>query len=281
VDEVGVFFAATDHGKSVTGLTAAEVGLLDNRKPPETILGFRTEAELPLRLGLVIDTSDSIASRFSFAQAAATNFLEKVLTKKEDLAFVVGVANSVLLVQDFTAEQKPMSHAIDQLAPAGGTALWDAIAFAADKLVGRPEGKPVARIIVVISDGQDNSSSVTLKEAIERAQRGEVAVYTVSTRDNSKADATALLGEHALRTLSELTGGAAFAPGSVRRLNGSLADLQQVIRGRYLISYKPAAFQRDGQYRTIDIAVKKDGHKLHVYARKGYYAGATAQPAAQ
>jgi len=77
-----------------------------------------------------------------------------------------------------------------------------------------------------------------------------------------------------LRTLSELTGGSAFMPGSVRRLDTSLADLQQVIRGRYLVSYKPATFRRDGRYRTINIEAQKDGRKLKVFARKGYYASA-------
>jgi Ca-activated chloride channel family protein len=280
VDEVAVFFAATDHGKSVTDLTGADIGIRDDRRDPEAILGFRNEADLPLRLGLIIDTSNSVTTRFSFEQSAANHFLQNVLTNKDDLAFVVGVANSVLLVQDFTADQKLVSRAVDQLAPSGGTALWDAVAFAAEKLGSRPESQPVARILVVISDGEDNSSTTTLKQAIEQAQRGEVAVYTVSTRDYGQEDAGALLGDHALRTLAELTGGTIFMPGSVHRLKGSLAELHQVIRGRYLISYKPAAFRRDGQYRTIEIAAQKDGHKLRVYARKGYYAAAPT-PAAK
>jgi VWFA-related protein len=146
------------------------------------------------------------------------------------------------------------------------------VAFAADKLMSRTELQPVARVLVVISDGEDNSSSVTLKQAIARAQRGEVAVYTVSPREISREPASALLGDHALKTMSELTGGASFMPGSLRNLNGSLADLQQVIRGRYLVSYKPASFQRDGRYRAIDIKAEKEGRKLKVYARKGYYA---------
>ena len=277
VDEVAVFFTATDHGKPVTTLTGADIGIQDDRKPPAAVLGFRNEAQLPLRLGLVIDTSDSIHSRFSFEQRAAINFLEKAVTEKNDLAFVVGVANSVLVVQDFTSDQKLISHAIDQLVPSGGTALWDAVAFAVDKLAMRPESEPVAKILVVISDGEDNSSSIPLKEAIKHAQHGEVAVYTVSTRDNEAEDSSALLGDHSLQTLAELTGGAAFMPGSIHRLNGSLADLQQVLRGRYLVSYKPARFERDGRYRSIDITAQKDGHKLRVYARKGYYASVNSR----
>ena len=274
-DEVSIFFAATDHGKPVTDLAASDVKIRDDNQPPGAILGFRNEAQLPLRLGLVVDTSDSIAGRFSFERGAAAKFLQEAAVDANSLAFVVGVNNSVFLVQDFTADQTLISHAVNQLAPGGGTALWDAVAFAADKLASHPETQPAARILVVISDGEDNSSSITLKQAIASAQRGEVAVYTVSTReDGLHEEAAALLGDHALRTLSELTGGAAFMPGSLRGLNGSLADLQQVIHSRYLVSYKPASFQRDGRYRTIDLDAQKDGHKLKVFARKGYYASA-------
>ncbi len=274
VDEVALFFAATDHGKPVTDLTGADVGIRDDRQPPAAILSFRNQAQLPLRLGLVIDISQSITGRFAFEQRAAIDFLQKTVTGKDDLAFVVGVNNSVLMVQDFTGDQKLISHAVDELAPSGGTALWDAVAFAADKLASRGEEQPVARILVVISDGEDNSSETTLKQVLERAQHGEVAVYTVSTRDNEQEEASALLGDHALKTLAELTGGTALTPGSVRRLRGSLGDLQQVIRGRYLVSYKPALFQRDGRYRTIELTAQKNGHKLRVYTRKGYYASA-------
>jgi VWFA-related protein len=273
-DEVAIFFAATDHGKSVENLTASDVAIRDDLRPPGAILGFRNESQLPLRLGLVVDTSDSVRDRLSFEQAAASKFLEEVVAAKDDLAFVVGVANSVFLVQDFTADRSLSSHAIGQLAPGGGTALWDAVAFAADKLATHAEVQPVARILVVISDGEDNSSSLTLKQAIAKAQNGEVAVYTVSTRDGLAEKSSAQVGDHALQTLSELTGGAAFMPGSARHLDGSLAELQQVIRGRYLVSYKPASFERDGHYRTIDIEAQKDGRQLKVFARKGYYASA-------
>jgi Ca-activated chloride channel homolog len=276
-DEVAVFFTATDHGKSVTNLTGRDIGILDDNRAPAAITGFRNESELPLRLGIVIDTSDSVGTRFSFEQNAASSFLQKVLTGRDDLAFVIGVANSVLLVQDFTADQKLLSHSVSQLVSSGGTALWDAVAYAADKLASHPESQPVSRILVVISDGEDNSSVATLAQSITRAQHGEVAVYAVSTREDltgpvAATPAEALIGEHALKTLAELTGGAAFTPGSIHRLNGSLFDLQQVIRSRYLVSYKPALFNRDGHYRPIDITAKKDGHKLHVYARKGYFA---------
>ena len=272
VDEVVVFFAATEHGKSMTNLTAADVEIRDNGRAPDAVVAFRNEAELPLRLGLIIDTSNSVKDRFEFEQAAAAKFLNTVVTNKNDLAFLLGVNNSVLVVEDFTADHGEMDRAVGELAPGGGTALWDAVAFAAEKLAKRPETQPVARIVVVISDGEDNSSKMTLKQAIAKAQQGEVAVYTVSTRDRPREEAGEVVGDRALKTLSELTGGSAFRPVSVRGLNGSLGELQEVIRGRYLVSYKPSGFQLNGRYRAIEIKAEKDGRKLTVYSRKGYYA---------
>jgi len=276
VDEVAILFAVTDRGKSVTDLASSDIQVRDNRLAPDTVLKFRSEKELPLRLGLVIDTSNSVTDRFKFEQAAAVQFLQKVVTGPDDQAFVVGVNNSVLLVQDFTSDQARMAHAIEELAPSGGTALWDAVNFASEKLVSRAEAQSVARVMVVISDGADNSSNITLKEAIAGAVRREIAIYTVSTRDAINEQESAMLGDRALQTLSELTGGAAYRPGSVSRLQGSLSELQEVIRSRYLISYRPASFQRDGSYRAIDITAEKNGHKLRVYARRGYYASALA-----
>ena len=276
-DEVSVLFAATIHGKSVTDLAVSDVAIRDDGQPPSAILAFRNESELPLRLGMVIDISDSVNSRFSYEQEAASKFLRDVVANKNDLAFVAAVSNTVFLVQDFTADQALTANAVRQLAPKGGTALWDAVAFAAGKLASHSDDQSVARVLVVISDGQDNSSAVSLKEAIASAQRGEVAVYTVNSRDLNVQTPGSDIGDHALRTLSEMTGGTAFKPGSMNQFAKSLAELQELIRGRYLVSYKPASFQRDDRYRTIDIAAQKDGRKLTVFARKGYYASA-AQP---
>ena len=102
-----------------------------------------------------------------------------------------------------------------------------------------------------------------------------MTIYTVSAREYD-GEASATIGDRAMKVLAQQTGGAAFFPGSLGHLNRSLNDLQQVIRGRYLISYKPAEFAVDGRYRSIEIAAQKSGHKLRVYARKGYYARPSA-----
>jgi VWFA-related protein len=271
VQEVAMLFAATDHGHSVTNLGLSDIEIRDDNQQV-SILGFHNVTQLPLRIGLIIDMSNSVTDRFSFEQSAASKFLE-VVTDKNDLSFVIGFNGSVLLVQDFTSDQTRAARALAQLAPSGGTALWDAVAFAANKLAA-PESQPVARVLVVISDGEDNSSSVSLQQAIWAAQRGQVAVYTVSTKEGSEEGSSPLLGNRALKTLSEQSGGATFTPGSLGGLTRSLADLQQVLRGRYLVYYKPSSSKPDGRYHAVDIKAEKDGHKLKVYARKGYYASA-------
>ena len=272
VNEVELFFSATDNGRSVRNLGLREIKILDDRKPPAAVLAFHSESDLPLRLGLLIDTSASVEERFSFEQKAAINFVNQVVTGRDDMAFVAGFSNSVVLAKDFTPDRRELEHGIHQLVPVGGTALWDAVAFAADKLAERQEGRPVARILVVISDGDDNTSSATLKQAIERAERNEVIVYTVSTRyANAESARSDPSGNRAMKALAQLTGGVSFFPGSAGHLKRSLAELQQVIRSRYLISYRPALFYPDGHYRSIAITAEKSGHKLKVNVRKGYY----------
>jgi Ca-activated chloride channel homolog len=274
VNEVALFFAATENGKSVSDLTRQEVNIRDNGKPPALVTAFRNESQLPLRLGLVIDTSASITKQFAFEQKAAASFLKKTVVDQHDLAFVVGFSSAVLLVQDFTGDDETIAHGIDQLAPSGGTALWDAVKFASEKLASRQEPEPVAKILVVISDGDDNSSSATLKQAIESAERNEIIVYAVSTREFAGETANAQVADRAMKVLASRTGGASFFPDSLSNLDRRLEDLQEVIRSRYLISYRPAHFQANGKYRSIAVVAQKSGHKLRVYSRRGYYANA-------
>jgi VWFA-related protein len=275
VNEVGVFFSATNHGRSVIDLTLQDVTIRDAGKPPETITSFRNELQLPLRLGLVIDTSNSITSQFMFEQKAAESFLRKCLVDNRDQAFLVGFNTTIVLVKDFTADSATISQGIGLLAPGGGTALWDAVKFASDKLGSVAEDQPMAKVVLVISDGEDNSSTAPLKEVIESAERQEVTIFTVSTRNLAWPNLPVQPVDRAMRDLAERTGGAAFFPSSIDALNHRLSDLQQVIHSRYLISYKPAEFHPDGAYRPITLLARKSGHKLRIYSRRGYYAPAT------
>jgi Ca-activated chloride channel family protein len=273
VDEVQLFFSATDHGKSVSDLKVQDIHLWDNNEAPAAIMDFRSEVQLPLRLGIVIDTSDSVNARFGFEQQAARRFLQSVLTGPDDLAFMVAFANSVLLIQDFTPANDQLQQALQKLAPGGGTALWDAVTFASQKLTSQRERQATAKVLVVISDGEDNSSTETLRQAIEEAENDQVTVYAIDTGEHPAREVgSTRTGERALKVLSEQTGGALFAHGSIDSLDRSFNELSQIVRSRYLISYKPSHLDFDGRFRNIKIRIDRADRRLRVYARKGYYA---------
>jgi Ca-activated chloride channel homolog len=275
-DEVTVFFSATDHGRPVTDLTSGDLHIRDNHTPASVITSLRKESELPLRIGIVIDSSDSVAYRYSFEQKAAIDFLHNVATGQDDLAFVMGFSTDVRVQQDYTADRALLDRAIHRLAPSGGTALWDAVEYAADKLATHPECQPVARILFVVSDGEDNSSDLTAQHVISRAEQGQVSIYVVSARDPANQSSSSISAEHALKALADLSGGSILDAASLHnRQNGR--HLQEIIRNRYFVSYKPQMFEADGRYRPIDIAAEKDGHKLRIWARKGYFARTTSE----
>ena len=268
VNEVNVLFIATDkHGKFVRDLNQNDFSILDDHKPPQAILNFRRETDLPLHMGLLVDVSGSVDSRFDFEQTAATSFLEHTVRKSFDRVFVMGFNSHVQLVQDFTDNNALLSKGIHNLHSGGGTALYDAIYHACkDKLVKDHPERPVRKAIIVVSDGEDNQSEVTKAQAIEMAQRAEVIIYAISTDDSGLV----MRGDRVLEQLAEATGGRAFFPFKMKDITHSFAAIEDELRSQYIVSYKPADFDADGRYRTIEISsLKKD---LQVRARKGYFA---------
>ncbi len=268
VDEVNVLFIATDrHGKFVRDLNQNDFAILDDHKPPQSILNFRRETDLPLHLGLLIDISGSVNSRFDFEQDAATSFLVHSVRAGFDKAFVVGFNTQSLMTQDFTDNVQLLSAGVHKLHDSGGTALYDAIYRACkDKFLKDRPDHPARKAIVVVSDGEDNQSEYSRAQAIEMAQRAEVIIYAISTDDSGLI----LRGDKVLEQLAEATGGRAFFPFKMKDITRSFAAIEDELRSQYIVSYKPADFDADGRYRSIEIsALKKD---LQVRARKGYFA---------
>jgi Ca-activated chloride channel homolog len=268
VNEVNVLFIATDkHGKFVRGLTQNDFSILDDHKPPQAILNFHRETDLPLHLGLLIDVSGSVDSRFDFEQSAATNFLEHTLRAHYDKAFIVGFNSHSQLAQDFTDSVQLLSTGIHRLRDGGGTALYDAIYEACkEKFLKDRPNYPVRKAIIVVSDGEDNQSEVSRAQAIEMAQRAEVIIYAISTDDSGLV----MRGDKVLEQLAEATGGRAFFPFRMKDVTHSYAAIEDELRSQYVVSYKPADFDADGRYRSIEISsLKKD---LQVRSRKGYFA---------
>jgi len=268
VNEVNVLFIATDkHGKFVRDLNQNDFSILDDHKPPQAILNFRRETDLPLHLGLLIDISGSVDSRFEFEKDAATSFLQQSLRTHFDKAFVMGFNSHSQIAQDFTDNVAQLSKGIHSMRNGGGTALYDAIYRACkDKLLkDRPE-RPVRKAIIVVSDGEDNQSDVSRAQAIEMAQRAEVIIYAISTDDSGLV----MRGDRVLEQLAEATGGRAFFPFKMKDITRSFVAIEDELRSQYIVSYKPADFDADGRYRSIEISsLKKD---LQVRARKGYFA---------
>jgi VWFA-related protein len=233
------------------------------------MLQFLPQSKLPLRLALLVDTSGSVQSRFKFEKHAASKLVQKVVSNPADLGFVAGFANDITVTQDFTADPGKISVGLEQLKNGGGTRLFDAVSFACWKLAKYPDRERVARVLVVLSDGEDNSSHRTLKQSIQDAEATGVTVYMVSTKEGNgpKTDA-----DKVLEALAERSGGDAMFPGDTITLGSTLDKLGDLIRSRYLVAYSPADFVPNGSYRTIQINAEKEGKRLQVHARKGYYA---------
>ncbi|MBZ5622328.1 MAG: VWA domain-containing protein [Acidobacteriia bacterium] len=268
VTRVDMLFTVTDKkGRFVTDLTKADFEVLEGKKQ-QAIQEFSAESDLPLRLAVLIDTSNSIRDRFKFEQEAASEFLRSVVHQNQDKALVVSFDTSPELRADLMDDTDKLDQAIRDLRPGGGTALYDAMFFACrDKLLQDQPRHKFRRAIVIVSDGDDNQSRYTRDQALEMAQKAEVVVYAIST-NISRIDTD---GDKVLRYFTSETGGRAFFPFKVEDLEQNFADIHNELRHQYNISYRPEPLLTDGLFHTIEMRVK--GRKdLVVHARKGYYA---------
>jgi VWFA-related protein len=276
VDETALFFTVSHRGRTIDDLSLSDIEIRDNNKPPNKILQFTPQSRLPLRLGLVVDTSDSVRDRFLFEKDAATKFIEKVLTGESDLAFVAGFNSGFSVTQDFTRDPVSLAQGLASIVSGGdGTALFDAVFSACWKLAAYPDQVRVAKVLVILTDGEDNASHKTLQQTVEAAEAAGVTVYTLNTSQipDDQTDARQIL-----RTLADRTGGESIFPSTLRGLDYYLNRLPDVIRNRYLVAYKPSDFSPDGKYRPVRVIATKDGKHLQVHVRKGYYARVAMSP---
>jgi VWFA-related protein len=267
VSEVHLVFTVTDkHGHYIKDLKQSDFKILDDGKPPEEILSFHSETDLPLRIGLLIDTSQSVRNRFKFEQEAATEFLNQTIRRNYDQAFVIGFALKPEVTQDFSDDTEKLSGGIRRLRPGSLTAMYDAVYYACrDKLLKQPQTGPVRYAIILLSDGVDNSSNVTRERAIEMAQQAEVAVYTIST-DPTRSGGH---GRKNLERIADATGGRPYVPRQITEVAEAFASIQEELRSQYAVSYKPEAFKLDSHYRTIEVQAH-DRKGLYIRSRKGY-----------
>jgi Ca-activated chloride channel homolog len=269
VNEVDLVFTVTDkHGRFIKDLSQSDFALLDDQKAPDRIYSFTRQTNLPLRVGILIDTSTSIRSRFQFEQQASISFLLQTIKPETDRAFVMGFDVTPDYKQNWTSNLDLLTSGIDKLRPGGGTALFDAVYSACrDKLLDVSRGQePVRKAMVLISDGDDNQSHAYLDDAIKECQRAETIVYSISTNTSPSRGR----GDDVLQKIAEATGGRAFFPRSLDDMPASFQAIQEELRSQYALVYKPADFRDDGAFRTIYLFCLD--RRYMVRAMKGYFA---------
>jgi Ca-activated chloride channel family protein len=268
VTRVNLLYTVTDKkGRFVSNLTRDDFEIIENKKP-QKILEFTAETDLPLRLAILIDTSNSIRDRFRFIQEAATDFITTVMRPGKDRALVVSFDTSPELVSDLTDDAVAITKAIRELRPGGGTALYDAIFFACrDKLMKDQPRDKFRRAIVVLSDGDDNQSRWTREQALEMAHKADAVIYTISTNITHLETS----GDKVLKRYAEETGGMAFFPFKAEDLGQSFENIANELRHQYNVFYRPEPLRTDGLYHPVEIRVK-DRKDFSVRARHGYYA---------
>ena len=268
VTRVNLLFTVTDKkGRFITDLTKDDFEVVEGKRR-QTIADFAAESDLPLRLGILIDTSNSIRERFKFEQEAASQFIDSVMRTNLDKALVVSFDTSTELVSDLVSDTDKLTASIRDLHPGGGTALYDAIYFACrDKLSQDQPRHKFRRAIVIVSDGDDNQSRYTRDQALEMAQKADVVIYAISTNiTRVESD-----GDKVLRYFAQETGGRAFFPFKVEDLDQSFENIANELRHQYNISYRPEPLKTDGLFHVIDVRVPQRKNIL-VNVRRGYYA---------
>jgi Ca-activated chloride channel family protein len=280
VTRVSMLFTVTDRkGRFITDLTKDDFEVVEGKKA-QSILEFTAESDLPLRLGILIDTSNSIRDRFKFEQEASIEFINNVVHANQDKAMVVSFDTSAELVADLIGDTEKLATSIRNLRPGGGTALYDALYFACrDKLSQDQPRHKFRRAVVIVSDGEDNQSRYTRDQSLEMAQKADVVVYAISTNiTRVESD-----GDKVLKYLTQETGGRAFFPFKVEDLEQSFENIANELRHQYNISYRPEPLKTDGLFHPVDVRVidrasrasnkPVSGRKdVMVHVRKGYYA---------
>ncbi len=268
VTRVNMLFTVTDKkGRFITDLGKSDFEIIEGKRD-QVVQEFTAESDLPLRLGILIDTSNSIRDRFRFEQEASIEFIESVMRSRVDKAMVVSFDTSAELVSDLIEDTDKLEASIRSLHPGGGTALYDAIFYACrDKLAQDQPRHKFRRAIVILSDGDDNQSRYTRDQALEMAQKADVVMYAIST-NMTRAETE---GDEVLRYFAQETGGRAFFPFKVEDLEQSFENIANELRHQYNIFYRPEPLLTDGLFHNVDLRVK--GRKdLVVRCRRGYYA---------
>jgi len=268
VDEVDLPFVVADkHHHWITNLSQDEIRLSDNGLPPESIRIFETRSGLPLRVGLIVDKSDSVSQQFTYEKDAAALFISRLMNSSQDLAFVLGFSDKPALVQDLTPDTQALAVAVRNLKLGGGTAVYDAVHFACERLSQQKDKGYTRRVLVLLTDGDDNRSELQPARIIEEALRQNVVVIVLDTNPVPSFDDPK---HRTLEKLATVTGGQILPAGNKKQLAKAFEELSAQLRSYYLLAYRPSQFTRDGSFHKIQLKATRRG--MHIICRKGYYA---------
>ena len=265
VQEVPLVLSVTDHkGKYVDGLAPSDLTILDNNQEQTAVTFFEHQTNLPLSVAIIIDASSSVAHRFSAEQSTIKSFI-RTIARPTDSVNLFAFNDRVRLISRFNNNWKEISRSIKKLKPKGNTALYDAIVAAADFL--HQDDSPSRRMIIVITDGEENDSAYTLDSSIAHALKTECAVYAVNISGSTEYDEDAKQGEQILKRLADATGGNYFRADPEGDLGGAFNKIRRELRSQYAMAYKPSNLS-DSTFHRIEVVARR---KLHVRCRSGYY----------
>jgi VWFA-related protein len=273
VNEVRLQFTVADeHGRLLQNLSPDDIRIFDDQSPVSKFQDFARDDNLPLRLGILLDVSDSVKRVLPEEKTAALGFLDRVLRSQTDRAFVMGFGGNVQLWQGATGDRASLAQAVNHIQqPGWGTVLYDALYSAClDRLSNTDDGVLVHRAIVVLTDGNDTHSLRTLPEVIAAAQRSEIQVYALAVHKRGLR----LAGDAVLQFLADETGGGLFVAQSAKELQSTFAQIEQQMRTQYYVSFPPQ--QPTPGFHALQVEVRSP-QKAQVHARRGYYAVASSQ----
>jgi VWFA-related protein len=285
VNLVNLYFSARDKDGFITNLAKSDCSLIED-KTPQTIKNFTQEKNLPLTIGILLDTSGSQMNVLPLEQQSGATFLRDVLTPKDE-AFLISFDINVDLLADYTNRASEISRAMNKAtintgAGTGsvtgngeprGTLLYDAVFLAANDKLRMEAGR---KIIVMLTDGGDQGSQETLKTATEAAQKANAIIYVILIADRGFYSGGGFginLADSGARDMEQLahdTGGRVINVGNNgKKLEDAFNQIQDELRTQYLASYTPTNAKADGTFRKIELNC---GKNLRVQTRKGYYA---------
>jgi Ca-activated chloride channel homolog len=266
VQEVLLYATVVDpHNRLITNLDRNAFQVYEDGQPQQ-ITSFHHD-DVPVSLGIVIDNSGSMRDKRPKVNQAALNLVRA--SNPQDEVFIVNFNEDAILDQDFTSNIDLMKEALDHIDSRGGTAMYDAVVASADQLT--KGAKREKKVLLVVTDGEDNESRVTLEDAVRRVQADSgPTIYTIGILGD---DREAKRAHRALERLATETGGVAYFPKDLTQVDEISRAVAHDIRNQYTLGYKPSRPQSQGGFRNVKVEAHDGRSKLQVRTRSGYFAG--------